>query len=82
VSDGGIVTVSEKLRLQQVYATLVNFGGAELADRIGYQRAHAADAALDLGGVAAGPGAVAGRQDPDHAGKPRAGPRHAGSDRL
>jgi ubiquinone biosynthesis protein len=35
VSDGGFATVNENLRLQQVYATLVNFGGAELADRIG-----------------------------------------------
>jgi hypothetical protein len=30
-----VATVSENLRLQQVYATLVNFGGSELADRIG-----------------------------------------------
>jgi ubiquinone biosynthesis protein len=34
VSDGGFATVNEDLRLQQVYATLINFGGAELADRI------------------------------------------------
>ena len=32
--DGGFATVNEDLRLQQVYATLINFGGAELADRI------------------------------------------------
>src|SRR5215469_1385807 len=35
MSDGGFATVNEDLRLQQVYATLINFGGAELADRIG-----------------------------------------------
>jgi hypothetical protein len=35
VSDRGLATFNENLRLQQVYATLVNFGGAELADRIG-----------------------------------------------
>ena len=34
MSDGGFATVNEDLRLQQVYATLINFGGAELADRI------------------------------------------------
>jgi hypothetical protein len=78
VSDGGVATVSENLRLQLVYAMLVNFGSAEPADRIGYRRAHAADAALDLAGAAADPGAVAGRQDPDHAGKPRADLRQAG----
>jgi ubiquinone biosynthesis protein len=35
MSDGGFATVNENLRLQQVYATLVNFGGAEMVDRIG-----------------------------------------------
>jgi ubiquinone biosynthesis protein len=35
VSDGGFATVNENLRLQQVYATLMNFGGAEMVDRIG-----------------------------------------------
>lgn len=35
MSDGGFATVNENLRLQQVYATLLNFGGAELVDRIG-----------------------------------------------
>ena len=35
MSNGGFATVNENLRLQQVYATLLNFGGAELVDRIG-----------------------------------------------
>ena len=35
MSSGGFETVSENLRLQQVYATLVDFGGAEMVDRIG-----------------------------------------------
>jgi hypothetical protein len=70
VSDGGVATVSENLRLQQVYATL--------ADRIGYRR----DTALDLAGAAADLGAVAGRQDPDRAGKRRARPTSSWADRL
>ena len=35
MSDRGFATVNENLRLQQVYATLLKFGSAELVDRIG-----------------------------------------------
>jgi len=35
MSNAGFATVNENLRLQQVYATLLNFGGAEFVDRIG-----------------------------------------------
>ena len=42
MSNGGFATVNENLRLQQVYATLLNFGGAELVDRIGLGGSRAA----------------------------------------
>ena len=67
-------SISENLRLQQIYSALVSYGAESVVDNSVLGRAEAPHAAVGLPVARADPGAVTGDPDPDPARGARAPP--------